>query len=477
MAQARHVHVALAAAALALLGSTAHAFPTDEAVREILRQRVDVSKRGVGYVVGLVDEAGARMVSYGRATRAQDRPVDGDTVFQVGSVTKVFTSLLLAQMVERGEVRLEDPIALYVPSTVTTPRARDITLLHLARHTAGFISFSFPDDLGATDLEDPMGGYTNEAMFAFLDQHPMRVTSGVHHSYSSFGVALLGELLARRAATDFESAIRTRIFEPLGMARSGFALTPELEAAHATGHTSRGNPRGLASARGMLGSGALRSTANDLVRFVQAHLGLRDSTLAGALRATQRTEADLQRPDLPMGLGWFHTEFAGRRVVFHGGSTPGFRAYVGMDLESKRGVVVLGNSDNDVSNLGLHLIDPYVPLYSPDPPRQFEAIALDRRMLDQYVGAYRLADRTADVIRFRRDADQLLFVSHRGTGKVFAESHTTFFTEDMEDWFTFTRDAKGRVDGMTWNRENWQQHLKRIGGATSRPSSERNLGD
>jgi CubicO group peptidase (beta-lactamase class C family) len=369
MAQERHVHVALAAAALAFLACPVHAFPTDEAVREILRQRVEVSKRGVGYVVGLVDEAGARIVSYGHATQGQDRPVDGDSVFQVGSVTKVFTSLLLAQMVERGEVRLADPVALYVPSTVTTPRARDITLLHLARHTAGFISLSFPDDLGATDLEDATDGYSNEMMFAFLDRHPMRATSGVHHSYSSFGMALLGELLARRAATDFESAIRTRILEPLGMARSGFALTPELRAVHATGHTSRGNPRALASARGMLGSGALRSTTNDLVRFVQAQLGLRESTLAGAMRATQLTEADLQRPDLPMGLGWFHTEIAGKRVVSHGGSTPGFRAYVGMDLERKRGVVVLGNSDNDVSNLGLHLIYPYVPLYSPEPPR------------------------------------------------------------------------------------------------------------
>jgi CubicO group peptidase (beta-lactamase class C family) len=365
-------------------------------------------------------------------------------------------------MAERGEVRLEDPIALYVPSTVTTPRARDITLLHLARHTAGFISFSFPDDPGTADLEDPAGGYSNEMMFAFLDRHPMRATSGVHHSYSSFGMALLGELLARRAATDFESAIRTRILEPLGMARSGFALTPELRAVHATGHTSRGNPRALASARGMLGSGALRSTTNDLVRFVQAQLGLRESTLAGAMRATQLTEADLQRPDLPMGLGWFHTEIAGKRVVSHGGSTPGFRAYVGMDLERKRGVVVLGNSDNDVSNLGLHLIYPYVPLYSPEPPRQFEAIAVDRRSLDQYVGAYRLAGPKGDVIRFRMDGGQMLLVSRRGIGKVFAESHTTFFTADMEDWFTFSRDAKGRVDGMTWHRENWQQQLKRI---------------
>jgi CubicO group peptidase (beta-lactamase class C family) len=354
---------ALAVALLVPAAGAAHAFPTDEAVRDILRQRIEVSRRGVGCVVALVDESGARVVSYGLAKSGEARPVDGDTVFQVGSVTKVFTSLLLAQMASRGEVRLEDPIALYAPPSVTTPRAKEITLLHLSRHTAGFMSFA--DNLDSTPAEHPGEAPTNEAMFAALDLQPMRAATGVHHSYSSYGAALLGELLARRAGTDFESAVRTRILEPLGMTRSGFALTPQLRAAHASGHTARGEPRVPAQARGMLGSGALRSTANDLARFVEAQLGLRDSELAAPMRATQRTAADLQRPDLPMGLGWFHAELPGKRIVHHSGSTPGFSAYVGMDLERRRGVVVLGNSDHDVTNLGLHLLEPYVPLYTP----------------------------------------------------------------------------------------------------------------
>jgi D-alanyl-D-alanine-carboxypeptidase/D-alanyl-D-alanine-endopeptidase len=353
----------LATALLLPLAGAAQALPTDEAVRDILHQRIAVAERGVGLVVALVDETGARVVSYGRATSGEARPVDGDTVFQVGSVTKVFTALLLAQMAAGGEVRLDDPIALYVPPSVTTPRAKEITLLHLARHTAGFISFA--DPLDSAQVEHPADAPTNEAMFAALDLLPMRAATGVHHSYSSYGMALLGELLARRAETDFESAVRTRILEPLGMTRSGFALAPQLRAGHATGHTVRGKPLRPMEARGMLGSGALRSTGNDLARFVQAQLGLRASELAGPMRATQRTGADRQRPDLPMGLGWFHAELPGNRIVHHAGSTPGFSAYVGMDVERSRGVVVLGNSDHDVTNLGLHLLDPYVPLYTP----------------------------------------------------------------------------------------------------------------
>jgi hypothetical protein len=133
-----------------------------------------------------------------------------------------------------------------------------------------------------------------------------------------------------------------------------------------------------------------------------------------------------------------------------------------MDIESQRGVVVLANSDNDVTNLGRHLIEPQIPLYSPEPPRQFTAIPIEPRVLDQYVGDYRVSGAEEDVLRIRREGAQLLLVTRGATRKMFAESQTTFFAEDMEDWSTFTRDATGRVDGLTWYRENWQQYLKRI---------------
>jgi hypothetical protein len=128
--------LAIATLAATLAAVCAHAFPTDAEVREMLRQRIDVARRGAGIVVGLVDEKGSRVVAYGHARRGNEELVTGDSVFEVGSVTKVFTSLLLADMVEKGEVGLHDPIAKYVPPSVTSPRTQDITLLHLSRHTS-----------------------------------------------------------------------------------------------------------------------------------------------------------------------------------------------------------------------------------------------------------------------------------------------------------------------------------------------------
>ena len=351
---------------LALAAGAAQAFPPNSEVREILRRQVEVAQRAPSLVVAVVDASGSRVVAYGRTLRGSEERVTGDSVFEVGSITKVFTSLLLAQMVESGEVRLDDVIGKYLPPPARSPRAREVTLLHLSRHTAGFPLF--PDNMKPIDPLDPLDVYTNKALFEFVDRYRTGNVPGTFHRYSNVGPALLAELLARRAKVDFETALKHRILEPLGMRRTGMALTQELRVAHALGHTSEGIPLPLGHARGMPGAGSLRTTGNDMARFLAANLGFADSSLAVAMRATHETRADLQMPALPMGLGWFHTTALGTPLVVHGGATDGFNAYVGLDLAGRRGVAVLSNSEHAVQNLAIHLLVPSVPLYQPDPP-------------------------------------------------------------------------------------------------------------
>jgi CubicO group peptidase (beta-lactamase class C family) len=462
MTGARRGRSTLLALLFALAPAASLAFPADAEVREMLRQRIEVSRRGVGIVVGLVDEKGSRIVAYGPPRRGNDELLTGDSVFEVGSVTKVFTSLLLSDMVEKGEVGLHDPIALYVPRSVRSPLAGDITLLHLSRHTSRLPSW--PDNLRPADPIHYADGYTNAMMFEFLDGWRTRLPIGTQYLYSNYGAALLGELLALRAGTDFESALRARVLAPLAMESSGFALTPALRAAHALGHSSRGKPLPLGDVRGMLGSGALRSSANDLMRFVEANLGLRETSLAGAMRATHSTQADRQVPDLNMGLGWFRTNFVGTEITGHNGSTSGFRAYVGLDLAARRGVVVLANSiaDAAIDNLGNHLLVPAIPLFVPSPPAERKRIQVDIQLLDQYVGTYKRKDNERDLVRFYREGEQLYVSNRVQSMRLYAESEKSFFTEDLENWGTFTRDAEGRVDGMDWLRDNWGERLIRI---------------
>ena len=352
--------------ALALVAGPAWAFPPDAQVREMLRHRVEVSRYAPGMIVAMADAAGLRVVAYGKVLQGSDERVTGDSIYEVGSVTKVFTSLLLAQMVEAGEVRLDDPVGKYLPPPVRSHRAREVTLLHLSRHTAGFPMF--PDNVRPVDPLNPLDVYSNQALFEFVDRYRTGNVPGLFHRYSNVGPALLGELLARRAKVDYETALRRRILEPLGMRHTGLALTPELRAAHALGHTMEGRPLPLGDVRGMAAAGSLRTTGNDIARFLQANLGFVESGLSAAMRATHETGADRQMPDLAMGLGWFHTMVLGTRLVVHGGATDGFNAYVGLDLAGRRGVAVFANSEHEVQNIAVHLLVPGVPLYQPDPP-------------------------------------------------------------------------------------------------------------
>jgi serine-type D-Ala-D-Ala carboxypeptidase/endopeptidase len=450
---------AIASLVFALSCATGHCAPDDAAILEMLHQRIDISKRGVGIVVGVVDAGGSRVIAHGTTMRNIPTRVTGDTLFQLGSVTKVFNGVLLADMAQKGEVRLTDPIVKYLPPSVKSPRAKDITLLHLARHTAGLPNM--PDDFSFSNPANPFGDYGNDRLFAFLDTFKTRRTVGSQHSYSNYGAALLGELLARRAGRDYETVLRERILDPLGMKASGITLTAERREAHAIGHSARNVPMPLPEERGMLASGALSASVNDLLKFLEANLDLRATPLNRALKQAQFTDADLQRPDLPMGIGWFHANIAGSVNVYHGGATTGFRAYVGMDPIRKQGVVVLSNTAYPVGDLGVAILNDWPAVASAAPPREFKAIELEPAVLQEFVGTYRASESDKDFLTFTRRGSQLFATSRSGTFPLQAESADSFFTEDMENWGTFTRDAAGRVDGLRMFREDWQQTLRK----------------
>ena len=118
-----------------------------DAIRAFLQQRIEVEKRNVGMVVSIVDEQGSSIVSCGKMDTSTDREVNGDTLFEIGSITKTFTALLLQDMVERGEMKLDDPVAKYLPASVRMPtrNGKEITLLHLATHASGLPRM--PDNL------------------------------------------------------------------------------------------------------------------------------------------------------------------------------------------------------------------------------------------------------------------------------------------------------------------------------------------
>src|ERR1700752_999149 len=184
---------------LAALPVPARADVTDDQVKSILQERIEYAKKSVGIVVGLVDEKGVRVISVGKPSLDGKQALDGNSIFEIGSVTKVFTATLLADMVERGEVKLSDPISKYLPRTVKTPTrdGKEITLLDLATQTSGLPRL--PTNFAPKDPRNPYADYSVDQLYAFLSGYTLTRGIGEKYDYSNVGVGLLGHILALRA--------------------------------------------------------------------------------------------------------------------------------------------------------------------------------------------------------------------------------------------------------------------------------------
>jgi D-alanyl-D-alanine-carboxypeptidase/D-alanyl-D-alanine-endopeptidase len=211
--------------------------PADPEIRAILANRIDVQHKGEAIVVGIVTKKGRHVVPYGRFDGDDPRVSDGETVFEIGSISKVYTGLLLCDMVQHHEVSFSDPVAKYLPPSVQIPsrNGKQITLLELAMHTSGLPRM--PSNFNPKDPSNPYADYTVEQMYDFLSHYQLTRDPGAKYEYSNLGAGLLGHALALGAGTDYETLLRTRVTGPLHMNHTAIELTQEMKANLAPGHT------------------------------------------------------------------------------------------------------------------------------------------------------------------------------------------------------------------------------------------------
>jgi CubicO group peptidase (beta-lactamase class C family) len=256
-----------------------------------LAKRAVRSGRRIGLVVGCRAGGEHRVFGYGRLRMETRDTPDSATIFEIGSITKVFTGLLLADLAEQGMVGLEDPLASYLPSSVRVPTRgdRQITLGDLASHAGGL-----PRDPKGTlgrwlgDRHNPHAGLSVQELYAGLARTRLRRRPGERIKYSNLGAGLLGQALARAAGQSYEHLVRQRICRPLGMADTMITPTGEQAARLATGHTRRSRPAPPLRLPALAGAGALRSTATDLLRFLEANLDPARTPLASQLERAQQ---------------------------------------------------------------------------------------------------------------------------------------------------------------------------------------------
>lgn len=326
----------------------------DSTVLRLIKSRVD-SGRNPGIVVGVLEDGRRRVVAYGRSG-APNGALDGNTVFEIGSITKVFTGTLLALMAERGEVALDAPVAQFLPPSVRMPsrNGRQITLEDLSMQVSGLPRL--PGNLVPKNLANPYADYTVEQMYAFLSGYELPRDPGAQFEYSNLGVGLLGHVLALRAGQSYEALVTERILEPLGMRDTRISLTPDLRQRLAQGHGMTGQPAANWDIPTLAGAGALRSTANDMLTFAAAALS-DTGPLANALAQAMRPRRDIA-PDgsARIGLNWITSRSGSIDITWHNGGTGGYRSYLGLDPARERAVIVLTNSANGADDIGRRIL-------------------------------------------------------------------------------------------------------------------------
>lgn len=284
---------------------------------------------------------------------------DPRTLFEIGSVSKTFTSLALAQLAVNGAVRMEQPLRDLLPRDIAAPERGGelIRLSHLACHTSGLPRL--PKGLLPQGLfsSDPYAGCTGELVMDGLRRARLRSVPGTRVRYSNFGAGLLGLVLARHVGTDYDALIQDLVCRPLGMTDTQVTLDPGCAARLAGGHSRLGRPRPPWHLAALAGAGGLHSTVPDLLALARAQIGQAPERLSAAISLTHTT-SHLINARAAVHPGWISGTLprSQYRALFHTGGTGGYRSLLAVSPDRGAAVVILSANARSVDRTGLNLL-------------------------------------------------------------------------------------------------------------------------
>ncbi|MCR6702473.1 MAG: serine hydrolase [Dokdonella sp.] len=439
----------------------------DAQLRAVVDQRLAGDRTGACMAVAVIERDRVAR-SFACADPAQDKRIDAKTAFEIGSVSKTMTAALLADLIAQGKAALDDPLADYLPEGTKVPafQGQTIRLRHIVTHTSGLPAL--PSRMKTTDPADPYATLTERDLLDSLGDVTLSAAPGTGFEYSNFASMLLSLAVARRAGSDYETLLTTRLLRPLGMDGAYVSRAPSGIRA-AVGHTPNGRPTAAWTFPvDLAGVGGVRATLEDMVRYVQAELGRGDAPIVAAMAVTQQPLS--QSP--PMGMNWMLMPVGERRVLVHEGGTGGFSSFVAVDRLRERGVVILSDtawhSIGSLGSLGLHLVDASLPLGKPR-----KTVAPDRALLDGLVGRYRIGD-TLTMRLSQRDGALVIEPDGQGAHTMGYDDAGDFYPLDFDAVLRPQRTARGY--GFTWMQMGAELAAVRLDAAPAKtiaqPSAE-----
>jgi CubicO group peptidase (beta-lactamase class C family) len=417
-----------------------------------------------GLSIGYIEGEHYGIVHLGSSNRA-GKKADNLTVYEIGSITKVFTALLLADAVVRGEIDLNAAAGVANPAGIRLP-AREgapIKWIDLATHRAGLPRL--PTNLALTDLKNPYRNYDSKKAAEFLKQYELPRQPGESHEYSNFGASVLGYLVAQKAGKTYEQLLRERIASPLRMTDSTVTLSGDQRKRLALPHDRFGSATLPWTFADLPGAGGIRATMRDMMRFAKAQLTPPTDTLGEAIELAWKQHRDADASGPAMGLGWI---IAGDgQTRWHNGGTGGSHAALFINRDLKCAAVVLCNTASDeVDQLAMQLVRKaggQETRPEPGEPADDESgeLAIDAELRGRLAGRYQL---TPDFIFDVQDRDGRLMVgiTNQPTQEVFPDSPTRWSYRGVDATLEFKLPKRGPAKSLILHQNGAEQTAHRI---------------
>lgn len=432
-----------------------------ESIAKLVQPYTDNDVIG-GMTVGVIQGDQHLVRGFGRLSATDERVSDGNTIYEIGSMSKVFTGLLLADAVVQGRVKLDQPAGELLPKSVKMPSfgERPITLQHLATHVSGFPSLPSNIVLNVNTGPNPFAQYRVRDLYAFLNDHHLERAPGIKSEYSNLAVGLLGVLLANNRETNYEQLLSDRIVKPLKLPDTTITLKFEQTERMAPPHTAEGELTLNWDFPALAGCGAIHSTVDDLLVFVQAMLNPPAGQLGEAIELAWKVhQPPLTTGDFALGLGW-HVARDGE-TRWHNGQTGGYHADVFVNRQKHIAVVLLTNTATmEVDALAQDIIQ--LLAGAEVKPRKFEKVVkVSPEVLAKYVGRYELAPGVEFAVMLE-GSKLMVQLTGQSAYQVFPRSETKWDYKVVPASITFKRNRAGECTALELFQNGRRQMARKI---------------
>ncbi len=396
--------------------------------------------------IGVVQGDQTWIGHFGQLSDEQAKPPSDQTIYEIGSVSKVFTGLLLADAVETGQVKLNQPIASLMTSLDETNKevGQSITLLHLSTHNSGLPRM--PDNFQPADPKNPYADYGRDRLTAFMSSVKPTAKPNESTAYSNLGAGLLGDLLAAKSELSYDQLLKRTIAKPLMMSDTTVTLSDSQLARLAPPHTEGLELESLWDFDALAGAGGIRSTVPDMLRFIQANLAPPETDLGKAIELAWQQHVPPRGDQFAMSLGWHIARDGSTR--WHNGQTGGYHSMLMVNRKLGSGVVVLSNTaTSEVDVIGESIIQMLAGIDVK--PREFsKAKEIDIKVMKRLVGKYTVFPSFVLDVRLKHDR-LMVQATNQPAFRVYPESETRWKYRVVEAAISFELPEEGPASALT----------------------------